>query len=267
MGWNVFLLIAVFSRAVPAFAGLAVFSQDINGARNTPQYTYTDGAGQKQTVGPFGWNFSYTRSFDGTNFIKHLEINFVFDANTNLTAAQQTAYKNAAVAGIESVWDNKFAIKDDTTGDLFPIIVEPTVAGPDFNQTVTVHAMKTNEFPGEDMTNWFVDTNGVTAAHEFGHMLGLFDEYLGGAVNQFPNPTITDTGLMGLGALNPNPVMFPRYYQQFLDFAQSFGVNPQNDVVELVSIVPEPISIVVFASMMPFGLLLIRKQHQQSLAA
>ncbi|MDZ4821264.1 MAG: PEP-CTERM sorting domain-containing protein [Planctomycetota bacterium] len=221
-------LLACFVSATPAFGDLINGSVDVTGSRATPQYTVGD-----DTYGAFGWNFSYTRSFDGTKLTKHLEIDFQFDAALNYDAAQKAAFKAAAEANIENQWNNKASIKDETTGISYPITVDVTTAGP-FNQTVQVHLSTGND--PTDMTNWYSADTPAVQAHEFGHMLGLFDEYLGGAVNQYPDPLLSNDGLMGLGALNANPVMYPRYYQQYLDYM--YELNPTEDFT--MTIVPEP---------------------------
>lgn len=162
---------------------------------------------------------------------KDIQINFSFDDALKYTDAQKDAYIKAAKAGVSSVWDYKFAVKDGNTGQVIPIFVAVTTEGP-FNQTVKVHGGNGRS----DMTNWFIGDSASTNAHEVGHMMGLFDEYIGGAVDKYPNPTLSNDGLMGLGALNANPVMYPRYYQQYYDYIKQ--LNPDTPFTLLA--VPEP---------------------------
>lgn len=115
--------------------------------------------------------------------------------------------------------------------------MDVTTTGP-FDQTVTVHKGDGRA----DMTNWYETDTASINAHEFGHMLGLFDEYIGGAVDQYPNPTLSNDGLMGLGALNPNPVMYERYYQQYLDYMRQ--LNPTGNFALRT---PEPASWLLMA--------------------
>jgi hypothetical protein len=225
------LLAAICAFTLRVDAQYNTGTTNISGSRSTPQYGDTnlmDNAGNKGPFGPYGWNYSYTRSFDGTSFTKDIEIKFQFD--TNVTVDQGTYIANA-IANVASIWDNKFEIKDDSNGKLFPINVVITTNGP-FNQTVQVHANQNRE----DMLNWGQNSTAATMGHEVGHMMGLYDEYIGGAVNQYPNPTLSNDGLMGLGALTANPVMYARYYQQFLDYMNQ--LNP-GGTFELVP-VPEP---------------------------
>jgi len=232
---GVFLLASTGS-AYAYFTG----SEYVSGSRTTPQYgdsSLLDNAGNPGPFGPYSWNYAYIRSFDGVKLAKHVEINFVFDAGLGYTDAQKAAYKSAVEANVEGIWNDKFWIEDNDSGDLFALTVDLTTDG-SFNQTVAVHAGSGRA----DMLNWYVDDIAATNAHEFGHMLGLFDEYIGGAVDKYPKPTLTDVGVMGLGALSANPVMYARYYQQYLDFmnvlnpGHSFALVPEPSVLALLSI-------------------------------
>src|SRR5262245_45519871 len=89
-----------------------------------------------RTSGAFQWDFSYTRSFDGTKFTKHLEIAFNFDAGLGFDNAAMAAWRAGIEASIEGTWNNKFFIVDLADGSLFPLTVDVTTAGPTFNQTV-----------------------------------------------------------------------------------------------------------------------------------
>ncbi len=225
-----------------AFAALTTGSENISGSRTTPAYgdaNLKDNAGNPGPFGPYGWDYSYTRSFDGTKLVKDIQIDFSFDAGLNYTAQQKADYIKSVTSGIEGVWDNKYAIKDMNTGQIIPILVDITTDGP-FNQTVQVHAAGGRA----DMLNWYVGDTAPVNAHEVGHMMGLYDEYIGGAVNQYPNPTLTDDGLMGLGALNANPVMYSRYYQQYYDYM--LQLNPGGRFV--LQTVPEPSQIMLLMS-------------------
>ncbi len=210
-----FLAIYVLASAVPASAQLTTGSEVRNGARATAAYTDNG-----TTYGPYGWNYKYVRGFDGTKLYKDVQIDFVFDAGLNYTAADKTAYQAAAKAGVEGVWNNKFVITDTATNTSYPITVNLTTAGP-FDQTVQVHAGTGRD----DMLNWYTGSTSVANAHEFGHMLSLYDEYIGGAVNQYPNPQLSPDGLMGLGALTAGPAMYPRYYQQYLDYMNTLNAG------------------------------------------
>jgi hypothetical protein len=207
---------AVFLAPTVAVA-LTTGSEFVTGTLATAQYT---DAGN--TYGPFVSNFSYIRSFDGARVAKDVQINFVFDAALGFDAAQQAAYRATVEGNIEGIWNNKYAIVDTANNRVFPVVVDVTTTGPRFDQSVTVHSGNGRA----DVQNWFVGDTASVNAHEFGHMLGLFDEYIGGAIDRYPNPTLSDTGLMGLGALSATPEMLARYYGQYLGFIST--LNPDS---------------------------------------
>jgi hypothetical protein len=227
-------IIIACALAGTASAALTTGSENISGSRTTPAYgdaDLKDNAGNAGPFGPFSWNYSYTRSFDGTKLVKDIQIDFSFDAGLNYNATQKADYIKTVTTAVEGIWDNKYAIKDTATGTLIPIFVDITTDGP-FNQKVQVHAGSGRS----DMLNWYVGDGGGVNAHEVGHMMGLYDEYIGGAVDKYPNPTLSDDGVMGLGALNANPMMYARYYQQYYDYMKQ--LNP--DGMFILTSVPEP---------------------------
>jgi hypothetical protein len=211
---------------------LTTGSEFVTGTLFTAQYT---DAGN--TFGPFATNFSYIRSFDGASVAKDVQINFVFDAALGFDVAQQAAYRATVEGNIEGIWNNKYVIVDTAKNSVFPVVVDVTTTGPRFDQSVAVH-------PGSgraDVQNWFVGDSASVNAHEFGHMLGLFDEYIGGSVDRYPNPTLSDAGLMGLGALSATPEMLPRYYDQYLGYIST--LNP--DSTFQLAQVPEPSTLIL----------------------
>ena len=240
-------ILVSFALAGSASAALTTGSENVSGTRTTPAYgngDLKDNAGNPGPFGPYSWDYSYTRSFDGNKLVKDIEIDFSFDAALGYTDAQKADYKKAAESAVEGVWNNKYAIKDTATGKLIPIIVDITLSGP-FNQKVQVH-----QGPGRaDMTNWYTGDSASVNAHEVGHMMGLYDEYIGGAVDKYPGPTLSDDGLMGLGALSDKPVMYSRYYQQYYDYIKR--LNPDGSFILLA--VPEPSQVMLFV----VGLMLV----------
>jgi hypothetical protein len=78
--------------------------------------------------------------------------------------------------GIERIWSEKFAIVP-TSRKRIPIVINVSFKGPRFHHDVIVR-------PGggrTDEMHWNLMDSPATVAHEFGHMLGVFDEYKRGA--------------------------------------------------------------------------------------
>jgi hypothetical protein len=84
-------------------------------------------------------------------------------------------------------------------------------------------------------------------AHEFGHYLGLYDEYIGASIDKYPNPTLS-TALMGTGALDNDPQMLPRYYQGYLDFMT--GLDPGGRFTLVMA--PEPVTFIAWLGILIF---------------
>lgn len=214
-----------------SWAAYVTGSEFVNYQRSTAQYVSGG-----NTYGPYAWNVRYTRSFDGTRFSKDVQIGFDFDPALSFTDAQKQDYRLAAERSIEDMWNGRYYLEDLTTLTFFPLEVNVTLIGP-LDQTVLVKATQGAGDPVYDMLHWYTDEDTAsTQSHEFGHMLGLFDEYIGGAVNQFPDPLLSNDGLMGLGALNASPVMYERYYQQYLDYMNVLNPGGRYALIPM----PEP---------------------------
>lgn len=195
----------------------------------------------------FRWDVSYERYFDGASLVKHVEIDFLFENVLGFAADQKAAWKAATEAAVESLWNNEFNIVDTVNGKTYALAVDVTLQGypreglPNvFDQAVTVVqrpddcAARPNDLACRDnMLKWFEDSTESMKAHEFGHMLGLYDEYVGGALDKHIGATLSDDGIMGLGVLDPDPVFYARYYQQYLDF---IGTIPLVDYQRLAGV-------------------------------
>ena len=242
LSWWLICVPVLLLLTSPAHADMVTGSRDVSGSGYTPSYAH-DG----NIYGPYGWDFSHTISFDGSKVEKDAQIEFTFDPNTAMTPEEQTSWKNNVEAAIEGQWNDRYLIRDNDTGSTYPLRVDVTYDDP-FDQTVTV--WKDGEGPGTNMLNWHVGDSGLCNSHEFGHMLGLYDEWWGGAVNPIPNPLIDDYSLMG--SITGNPTMPSRYYQQFLDYVQE--LNPDSNLV----LIPEPVVLTLLAI---GGLALLRRRR------
>lgn len=177
-----------------------------------------------RTSGEFGWNYFYDLSFINQQLLVDLDIYLKGDDPGDYL-------RNKWEQGIEDIWGSGYRIKDGT--NYYPIIfnVDWVNDAASADKVVTVH----NEIPwgsfgigdnAYNMENWY--TFGVWspeyfitrkyqdewAAHEAGHMFGLYDEYEGGALDPY-NPIITSNALMA-----DNQDVQERYYLGILDWLE-----------------------------------------------
>jgi len=211
--------------------GLAVLFGTLVQPARADLTTGADNVSGHRTSGPFGWDYSYQRVFDGKDVIKDVQINFSF--HNSWGAHEILGWMQAAETALENQWNDKYRLRDKDTGKTYGVGVDVTFEGYDngtrFDQTVNV--WEDGKVPGPEpdrtnMTNWQWGDTGTVMSHEFGHMLGLYDEYAGGAQDP-ANPLDDADSLMGWGALKPNPTMPRRYFTQFDDFIT--GLNPTGD--------------------------------------
>ena len=83
------------------------------------------------------------------------------------------------------------------------------------------------------MTSWDTEDTGQVAAHEYGHMVGNYDEYSGGAVD--PNDPIIDISSL-MGSTSPAAITYARHYEPVLDWLE----RQYPFAVLVVVPVPEP---------------------------
>jgi hypothetical protein len=187
-------------------------------------------SGQRDASNGFGWDYSYDIELINHVIQVHTELSFTTGAG--VTPAVLDALKPEWEQGIEDFWSNKYAVLEDGSV-LFPIVFDVTFDGPVFNYTVNVTQGRTTSMLTWGTTPAPGESNGLLAAHEYGHMFGLFDEYVGGATD--PTGAIIDGGsIMGSTAFGVEPRL--RHYQ---DFAAWLAAKDPNDQFVIVQ-VPEP---------------------------
>ncbi|WP_428388462.1 hypothetical protein [Mucisphaera sp.] len=176
----------------------------------------------RQTSPPnYGWNYGYDIAFEDSSLKISMDIKLEFD--DGISAAKQNALKDAWEAGIENTWNDKFDIIKDGTWR-FPIKVEVNWVDPH-------HTVRVRTGPARSTSNtWDTEDNGNVAAHEFGHLLGLFDEYTGGALD--PSSTIDGTSIMGVSPTATGAPPKSRHYEGFRSWlagkspTQTFTIEP-----------------------------------------
>lgn len=144
--------------------------------------------------GGFAWNSRFDWGFSNQRLM--------VDVDIDLVGADPGSLASVWEQGIENIFSNRFSIIDGIYN--YPIVFDVDFVDANADHTVNVIAGtgRTN------MLNWYLDRPGgwdnsyhdEIAAHEFGHMLGLYDEYAGGAVNPNISPnTFTNSLMADLG--------------------------------------------------------------------
>lgn len=110
----------------------------------------------------YGWTAKYHRS--GTTVTVRIKLAPEIGVTTSM-AVLQARWE----AGILAKWSNQLPCSGGATNLTFAVQWVTT----NEHQTVTVKPRSGRE----NMNTWYEETDGNTAAHEFGHMLGMVDEY------------------------------------------------------------------------------------------
>lgn len=144
--------------------------------------------------------------------------------------------------GIENTWNHKFDIVDR-----------------DFHYHINFDVVFCDVISSSvhNQINWIFGYNSQAAAHEVGHLIGLYDEYSGGLLVDLSNPIFDSTSIMSdLGS-----TVYDRHYQAFLDWAKPAADGRRLFLVEYDADwvnpeVPEPATIFLLA----LGVILQRKK-------
>lgn len=171
---------------------------------------------------PYGWTYSYDIGFYDNTLKIDVDIKLTgFDPGLPLT--------NRWASGIESIWS--------TTRFSIPISFNVDWVTSGYDHLVNV----VNGTGRWNILNWYTvgaygwgeEYQEEIAAHEFGHMVSMWDEYEGGAVN--PNSPSNNTGGL-METLNGPTLNY--YYAPFLDWYHGKMASAEP--------VPEPTTIVLF---------------------
>jgi hypothetical protein len=140
-------------------------------------------AGHIKAENDFIWPYGYDISWDGHVVLVRVAVKLIPHGGVNSLDLDRV--KGPWEACIEEVWSRRYALK---TGDgrQYPIVVDVTFNGPRYHHQVIVRPKGGRS----DSLNWNLMNSPAMAAHEFGHLLGVFDEYWPGATD--PDGRIID---------------------------------------------------------------------------
>ncbi len=156
----------------------------------------------------FAWRYGYDIEFTDNKVYVNVAIDLI--PAGGVTKPELDRIKPSWEKGIEEIWSGKFALVTPS-GQQYPIIIDAHFKGHRFHHKVIVHP----ECGRSDELNWNIFDSPLIAAHEFGHMLGAFDEYMRGATAS-QSGIIDNTSIM---TCNPtHGVTYERHYQRFLSW-------------------------------------------------
>lgn len=172
------------------------------GTGSIPPETVT---GRMTAGNGFLWRYGYDIALRGDRVFVHVAINLI--PAGDVTRPELDRVKDAWERGIERIWSERFAL-ETPSGQYYPIVIHVTFTGSRFHHDVIVHRGGRNT----DQLNWNLLNSLEDAAHEFGHMLGLFDEYRGGATA--PQGEVIDSMSIMTGGAKGRAT-YARHYEGF----------------------------------------------------
>ena len=184
---------------------------------------------------PYSWYSTYDIEFASQEL--HVYTSIYLSGTGGVTQAEIDALEPFWKNGIEDRWNDKYMIRHDGEYD-YDIIYDVSFVDT-WQFGVDHYAVEVQ--PGPERSNMVLwdteDTTGV-AAHEYGHMIGNYDEYSGGATD-LSDPIIDTTGIMGW--TSPAAVTYARHYEPVVEWLE--GKYPLA-LLEVVA-VPEPATVVL----------------------
>ena len=164
----------------------------------------------------YGWTARYRIEEDDRKCVVHVTLRIRLVPDSDVTAAQIAACRALWEPAIEAAWSNQFTLvlqRGDCSCRSYSLDVDVQFVDSGEHHAVQVHSGSGRA----NMTNWFVNNTGGTAAHESGHMFGNVDEY---ADANCPNRTVTSDG--SIMQTSQTGTVKQRHYQGFADWLSSW---------------------------------------------
>lgn len=180
-------------------------------------------AGQITAENGFTWPYGYDINWDGHDILVRVAVKLI--PHAGITSLDLERIKRQWEASIEGIWSRRYAVKT-ADGGRYPIVIDVTFNAGRFHHQVIVRPRGGRS----DALNWNIMNPPAMAAHEFGHLLGVFDEYWPGATD--PGGRVADATSIMTSNVSGGKT-YGRHYQRILAwFKEKKGMNG----VELVSI-------------------------------
>ena len=126
----------------------------------------------KSSDPPYGWWAKYEVTFAGSECRLNVKLRLV--PGTGVSAADVARIERQTSEAVTRIWDRRFIITDTTAKKHYALRVGITYVTSGEHLAVNLHKGSGHA----DLSNWYVDGAANSRAHEFGHQLGLKDEYV-----------------------------------------------------------------------------------------
>ena len=141
-------------------------------ARNTTTVSNPLSEARSGGLAPISWTSSYDVDFTSTECLVTVRVRLVRDGD--VTEEQQRTVETEAQNALRRVWDRRFELEDLDTHQRFTIGVHVQFVREHEHVTVALHSGAR----AQDLANWSVQKPPTSRAHELGHQLGMYDEYV-----------------------------------------------------------------------------------------
>ena len=196
--WVILITSVIFGAALILFIPKVIENR-------SSTLTLTESAITQKTSKHFAWKSAYDIQFDEQ--IIHVKVLIEPIRTTDVRKVQFEKTKAIWKQKIQYVWSNKYALQTwDNKHYPIQVSVEFTKLKA-HHQIIIRH--KTTKI---DTYNWGIYTSPNIIAHEFGHMIGAYDEYQGGAID--PTTLLIDPSSI-MGNSKSSSRTYPRHYTNF----------------------------------------------------
>lgn len=163
----------------------------------------------------FAWRYGFDIGLGNDGMLVKVAVNLI--PAQGVTRVEIDRVIPAWKKGIERIWSRRFALSTPA-GQHYPIVMEVAFKGSVFHHDVIVRP-----YGGRiDELNWNISDSPEVIAHEFGHMLGLYDEYPRGALDP-ESGTIDRSSIMSANLAGGTSI---RHYRRFRSwFIDKTGIN------------------------------------------
>jgi hypothetical protein len=195
------VIVEVLSRLICLFTRCGIF-----------YWRTTNEVSESRSECIYGWTAAYRIVTDEERCTVTVTLRIRLVPDADVTAANIATVQARWEPAIEAAWSNRFQpvrTKGSCACERYTVAVDVQWVTSGEHHAVQVHSGGGRA----DMSNWFVNSTGGTAAHEAGHMFGNADEY---ADANCPGRTVTADGSIMQNSQTGQ--VLQRHYQGFADW-------------------------------------------------